>query len=164
MSIAVLIRKIYSKYKKSQNSDYFEIIYLFNPISIINCSKLRIDIFTTFINLIFVNYYESFVGVLSLILGLLISPNFFMTNFFFLVFIFKKKLIHFNFNFLKNCFLSILILYVSLDENIFSFELNKLILFVKETSLIYLNYFTIKDTHPNLGLFWYLLPEVKILL
>lgn len=153
---------------------YLEIIYLFNPLSIMCCVSLQLRTIYNFLlffsieKLTKINFNENendydgftvnflklfFINVIC-IFCLLITPG----NFFILMFFYIK-----NFEGLKNkkiffvvftALISLLIFWVVFFTNNFSKE-------PIESFYLYQNYFLMKDTFPNYGILWNLIPEVN---
>ncbi len=149
---------------------YLEIIYLFNPLSIMCCVNLQLRTFYNFLlffclekltNIEVVNFLKLFFINIICIFTLLISP----ANFFILVFFYIKNLEGVNikrkFYILSNVLISLL----SFCVFIFGFLLsNKTQKEPIGSFYLYYNYFFMKDTFPNYGILWNLIPEVNIII
>jgi hypothetical protein len=149
---------------KNKNSLYLELIYFFNPISILNCISFRLDIFYLFVVLMFVTNKESFVGIFFFILSLVISPSHFFLNIFFMIFTIKNDALRIP----KILINALLAFYgISISIYIINFKVQNLsnllieapINLLKDSFILYANYFNLKDTHPNIGMLWSLKPE-----
>jgi hypothetical protein len=145
---------------KNKENSYFELIYLFNPISILNCGKLRLDIFYFFIQILFFRYQDKFLGILALTFSLLISPNYLFLSVFFMFYLINNET-QSKATYIKNLFISLIIIFFSVHSDFSRIDWDRICLFIQETKYLYFNYFTMKDSLPNLGFFWYLLPEVN---
>lgn len=179
----MLNKKKKSEIKNTNDKDnkeffYLEMIYLFNPLSIMCCVNLQLRTIYNFLlficleklsnffnlqekekkeiflNLNLFNFLKLLLINLTCILTLLISPaNFFILLFFYVknfeVFDNKRKF-YFFVNFVLAAFATCFIFAV--------FFTNK-----KEpigSLYLYYNYFFMKDTFPNFGILWNLIPEV----
>ncbi len=160
VSIGIFISKL--NYRNNQENEYFELIYLFNPISILNCSILRLDIFYSFINLLFLRYYDKTLGILAFTFSMIISPNYIFLNLTFMFYLMRNE-IQSKAIYIKNFIISILIIFFSLHSDLSRINWERISQFIEETKYLYANYFRIKDSLPNLGMFWYLLPEVYLI-
>lgn len=143
-----------------------EIIYLFNPLSIISCVGMQLRIlynfllFSLFINFDIDNSIEKntkfskiILANFLAILNLLFNPAsaflivfFYFRNFYLAAFTQKIKLFFaclFSLGFISGC------LYAAFDVNEFYGVMTQ-----------YNNYFFVKDSLPNIGLMWGLFPEV----
>lgn len=187
VTIGIMISKITKFNKNSENmnqiekcdtkdysSFYFELFYFFNPISLINCVQMKLDICFTFINLAFVINRNNLLGLLFLIISIILSPGFlllnlFMISYFFItneynkkiMFILKIVLIFFSIVFLNFITESLIKdQFIKLEEIVDKF-CSFTIRFIGEIKLFYYNYYFVKDTLPNIGMFWSLFPEVK---
>ncbi len=113
-----------------------EIIYLFNPISILSCSKFTLSVFFNLINFIMVRNDSSLFYMISLLL----TPQYVITNTFYMIYKCKKS----------NKIINLIFVTISV------------IIAIYYTDLFYhyKNYFLIKDSLPNLNVLWSLIPEV----
>lgn len=148
-------------------SDWIELIYLFNPLTLISCVGLQLRIiynfflFSLIFNLDIYNEYDrvnSFIWSVAtnfyLIINLISCPaNAFILIFYYLrIFYlssFTKKIGIFIY-LLISLSLTIVFLYAAFDIREFNGILTQ-----------YRNYFFVKDSLPNIGLMWGLFPEVK---
>jgi hypothetical protein len=126
--------------KEEKNNKYIEIIYLFNPISILACSKLSLSIFYNLINFLMFKNDSRILYIFSL----LITPQYAITNTFYMIYSSKKS----------NKFIGLIIVL-----SILAFSLFYTDLFVH-----YKNYFLVKDSLPNLSVLWSLIPEVLLII
>jgi hypothetical protein len=137
-------------------------IYLFNPVSILNCLKLKLDIIYIFINLLFILNRNSFIGSFFFIFGLISSPaHIFLNVSFAFYFISENKFENLR-KFLKNCFFAFLLIFLGIYLREISNILKAISNISNEIQTIYFNYYFMSDTHPNIGILWSLLPEVRI--
>jgi hypothetical protein len=143
--IAILISNYTKANDKQTNNKYIEIIYLFNPITCLSCSKLNLSVFYNLINFA---YYSStiFPSYILYIITALTTPQYFFLNTFFLIynFIQSNGIRH------KSVILASLISVVS---NILAFQ---------SLWFNYINYYSVKDTQPNLNVHWAMLSSVYI--
>jgi hypothetical protein len=153
----------------SGNYFYYELIYLFNPISLLNCINLRVDIYYTFLTFMFVIHKNNILGSLFLVLSFLTAPGYIFLNLFMLIYFFYSNSIKNKLQFilrLLGCLFLITII-IGLSELNSKVDLNTVLNYLKFSSgkliqdsmQIYYNYYTIKDTLPNIGIVWALLPE-----
>lgn len=151
------------------NSIYYEMFYLFNPISILNCINLRLDIFYSFLTFMFINNTKNIFGSLFLVLSLLTSPGYIFLNLFMLINLFYSYSTKEKFTFIFKCIgcLSLIAIILGLSEINSKFDYNNFFEYLKifsekliqDVTQIYYIYYTIKDTLPNIGILWALLPE-----
>jgi hypothetical protein len=157
--IGISIHKLYSENnvdkEEKNNFCYMELIYLFNPISILNCIKLRLNIFYTFINfMIVLNINKSLIAGFFFVLSILTSPGSFFINLSLLIYNYFSRGYDIKFikKFLVNTIGSIIFIFIGM-------YLNNPSMMIKETKMIYYNYFFLSDSLPNIGHIWCLLPE-----
>lgn len=166
VSVGIMIANLFNE-KKTKNILYFELIYFFNPISILNCISFRLDIFYIFVVLMFVKNYESFLGLFFLVLSIVISPSIFFLNIFFLIFMLKnndkisitKTLIKVILSFYAIAISIYILNFKFKAHNLSSLLIEAPTNLLNDTFMLYKNYFMIKDTHPNIGMLWSLKPE-----
>jgi len=143
-----------------------EMIYLFNPLSIISCVGMQLKIVYNFLFFSLISYLDidheirkntSFPKItlasLFIVINLLCNPAtafiiifFYFRNFYLATFLQKLKLFFaflLSLSFVAGC------LYVFFDVNEFYGVMTQ-----------YYNYFFVKDSLPNIGLMWGLFPEV----
>jgi hypothetical protein len=132
--------------KEKEKSKYIELIYLFNPVSIVNCANIRLDVLYLFLNLSFIHSNKFVTSGLYFWLNIVINPGNIFLNIFYISFFYIEKIQRYpNFIFPE-----------TLPLILFKFVLPD---FFHGIQLQYSNYYKIKDTLPNIGIFWSLMPE-----
>lgn len=188
MTIAKLIKLINDKEENISHEDtnktsqldntdttsfYIELIYLFNPISLLNCIQMKLDIFYTLVNFIFILNRNNFFGAFSLMLGILISPGFVFINFFILLYFLItgeiKQKVKFMIRFIASFYIIVILVYfseiINTKQNLIQNQSPIILMrnysqkLITEVKLLYFNYYTLRDTLPNIGMLWSLLPE-----
>jgi hypothetical protein len=138
--IGILLAKMLKTFNnKEKTNNYVEIIYLFNPISILNCSRLNLNIFYNMLNLIFFSSNNFFFYLLYFLTSCC-TPQYFIMN---TIFMLIKSIRNKNYLPVVLTFTALVIITIKTD-----------------LLILYKNYFYVKDTLPNLNMIWSLLPEV----
>lgn len=147
------------------NSHWIEILYLFNPLSIINCISLNFDqVYTLFLFLCITHFDNLMLGPFLFAFSLVVnSSGFFTCLSTFIYLFFYTNLLKNRFKFLQNFIISLIFLVV-LSIYLTGFQSVTYALSSKNCFNHHLNYYYhIKDTLPNLMMIWYLVSEVFII-
>ncbi|MCQ2818940.1 MAG: PIG-U family protein, partial [archaeon] len=148
MKDIISFKNLPSKFNKERNH-FILGLYLYNPVSIIACACLRLDVFFTFLNLFFISVSENVIlGPIILFLSTILSPGYAIINYTYLIYL---SLFHPNPNrkFLKN-FVFILVSYFMIFGFIIKGNFNPF----RNISYIYNNYYFLKDSKPNFAFYW----------
>lgn len=168
LTVGKLITDFFDKKEKDTNKfNYVELIYLFNHVTIINCIKFNLDSLYLLFSLLFARNINNFIGTLFFCVGVFTNPGLIFLNFFYLIYnlIYEKNEQDNNNSKLLWRYIFTILFFVllfsaqQLSDHNFIFNYYKLL---NETKVIYTNYYMVKDTLPNIGFMWYLLPEVRI--
>jgi hypothetical protein len=137
------------KVENKVSNEYLEIIYLFNPFTISSCARLKLTHFYVLVTLVYTCYNKTLFGTLFLAISIFTSPGFIFTNLTFFIYNLNSK----NYkNQLINLVLSIGIIAFIINFNLYNLRQN------------YFNYFTVRDSLPNIGVIWSLILNVKIII
>jgi hypothetical protein len=129
---------------KSKN-EYLEIIYLFNPITALSCSKLNLSVFYNLVNFAFYTKEGHILFYPLYILSISLTPQYFFLNTFFLIYHLLEKP-----RSRQRLITSILTIGVSIS-----------VIFCTTLYYNYLNYYSLKDNFPNLNIHWALITSVS---
>ena len=141
IAIGIILANILKTNDNDQKyNKYVEIIYLFNPITILNCSRLNLGIFMNILNLLFFKSSNNYIFYLLYILSSCCTPQYFIMNTIYLIIRSIRK----------NNYMMIII----------SITIVIVIIFKTDLLSLYMNYVYVKDTLPNMNMIWALLPEV----
>lgn len=161
--IGIAVTKIKND-NKNIRMNYIEIIYLFNPISVLNCLSFKLDIFYTFVNIMFVLNGNNFIGCLFFIIGIFSSPGYIFINISLAVYFIAENNFEFFKKFAINSIIATLLIFFGIYVKDFLDLTRAFFNLLTDIKTIYFNYYIINDSLPNIGYLWNTIPEVIIIL
>jgi hypothetical protein len=133
-----------SNFTSNGKNKYIEIIYLFNPITALSCSKLNLSTFYNLVNFIFYIKNGHILFYPLYLLTVVLTPEYYFLNTFFMLYnTFEQQG-------LKKRLPSILIIIIG-----------GCLVTCTNLWFNYLNYYSLKDNLPNLNIHWALITSVN---